>query len=388
MPILTRYLTPEDYGIFSAFAFIAMIVSNTLRLEQNVYVKKVAVSVPEELSDTLTSSFSFSLILHATVITLLLIVNLIYPLEYLSMGVTWLSATIILSFFRCQVLNLHHLWQINNQATKYGIWTLTTVVVNYAIVFFLLFSYSQSWVSRGIAEVASACFSFIVATYILISTYKVRFKIDVSRFKEILAFAFPLLPTTLITSWFLFSDRFFISTFDTLESLGFYSVALQLAMSISIVNRSYIPVWEARIFRLLKVMSNETVREVKYKFLSLSFFCLMLAITTPFILDVLFPLFVSKGFEASKIYLLPCCAAISSLGLFLATKSPLIYLGKNFWLSRLYLVLVILNGVLMWSLISSFGVIGVPWALTTTFLIGSALQYFHLIKSLNYKLGV
>lgn len=383
MPYLTRNLTPYDYGVFASFAFIITMISDVLRMEQNTYIKKIFVECKEDTGEVISTAFVSSLILHVSSIFFIGIVSLFYDFTYEGINLYWLFAILVISFFRGQSMNLHHLWQIENQSTKYGVWSLISVALNFVIVIGILHFLFKGWEVRALSELLVATFIFCYSVTILYRKYGLRFSIKKDILRKLLRFSLPLLPSTMITSWFFFSDRIFISALDSIASLGIYSVALQLAMSIDLLFRSVTPVWESYVFNLLNSNTADKIKPLLSRLTLFLLFALVVAVVVPFVLGLFLPYFVGKDFQPASELLFPCSASVAALGLFVLTKSPLVFLNKGHFISFTYFTIAVINALLMWVLIGEFGVVGAPISLVITFLLGACAQVvyiFYLLK--------
>ena len=383
MPYLTRNLTPYDYGVFASFAFMITMVSDVLRMEQNTYIKKVFIEHKEETGEVISTAFVLSLMLHVPLIVLIAIVSIFYDVSYEGINLYWLIVILVISFFRGQSMNLHHLWQIDNQSTKYGTWSLISVALNFVIVIGILLFVFKSWEARAFSELLVATFIFYYSATILYKEYGLRPSINKNILKNLLRFSLPLLPSTMITSWFFFSDRIFISALDSMTSLGIYSVALQLAMSIDLLLRSVLPVWESYVFNLLNSNSADKIKPLLSRLALFLLFSLLVAVVVPVILDFFLPYFVGKDFQSASDLLYPCSASVAALGLFLLTKSPLVFLNKGHFISFTYFTIAVINALLMWRLIGEFGVVGAPISLAITFLLGASAQVVYMLYVLK-----
>lgn len=379
LPFLTRYLTPSDFGLITSFTIVSMFVGNIFRLELNMALKREFVEENDSFSQYISTAFVYSIMM---LIPYCLLVLLMIPFvdTIYNIPVSWVLLIILLTFFRFQIINLHHLWQITNKAFPYGLWGLVAIVAVYALTFTLILLNEADWQARAWAEWWVGLISLPIAIYHLRKSYSLRWKFDLNILKKMLSFSLPLLPSTLIAYFLLVSDRIFISEFAGLYELGLYSVALQLAASADLIFKAILPAWESWIFTKFGKINQEAIRIILKRLLMISLLSALALLLLPQILKFLMPYLTDKSFASAEIFLFPCLLLVVSAGFFRLFKSPLIYMRRTTTIAYINISMIVVNIISMYIFVSEWGAIGAAYALAMTFSFGSLLQLYFMVK--------
>jgi O-antigen/teichoic acid export membrane protein len=340
LPIYTYYLGPKEMGVFenidavtSMLTFVIIFgTDNALayyffntkdETEKNKYVKNV-------LTFRLYIALCFLaifIIFSNELSQIILGVSGYYHLFYFSGVILVLESviTVILTVYRFQF-----------KSTRVVILTVgklgLVALLSYLFFKFLHLKVDSIYLSRLVSAV-------IIIVTILVPIFRfLNFKIDFEVLKKLLIYGAPLVPAS-IAFWVIsFSNRFFLTQFESLESAGIYGVAVKFATMISLLTSSVQMAWRPYSLSIKdrpdakKIYSN-----IFYIILVVGIFGLLgIATITPFILDMLIPdpaykeagkyiAMLSLGSFLSFYYL------IISVGLFLEKKTPsiAIYVGLS-----------------------------------------------------------
>ena len=379
LPFLTRYLTPTDYGIFTTFTVISMFIGNLFRLELNMALKREYVDHSGDFSQYISTTFVFSTIMLVpyclTVLVMMPFISTIYGIPIL-----WIFLIVLLSYFRFQIINLHHLWQITNRAFPYGLWGLLATVVIYSITIFLILYKGADWQARAWGEWLVGFISLLIALYYLRKQYGLKWAFNLSILKKMCKYSLPLLPTTLMSYIFMVSDRVFISEFSGLYELGLYSVALQLAASVDLIFRAILPAWESWIFTQLASVDSITIRVIFKRLIVLSLLGCLMMLFLPQVLEFLMPYLTDKSFALAEDFLFPCILSVTCAGFFKLTKVPLVFMRRTTTVAYVNISMIAINFLFMYIFVSKWGATGAAFALAITYTYGSMMQLYFMYK--------
>lgn len=247
LPILTRALSPAEYGAVGMFqttiaamaAFIGVSV-------QGASLRKYYDKGDHENLSAFIGSCMQILLFSALLVLVVLTVFSEQLAFYTGLTTDWLyfALAVCVADFVVQ-LRLTQ-WQVRNKAISYGFTQLVRTVLNLTLSLLFVVSLTQGADGRILAIVLSSVAIGVFALGSLkfdgLLTFW-RFRKDY--IEEALKFGVPLIPH--VSGAFLVSaaDRFFINTHLGAESTGFYMVAVQLAMGLAIIfdsfNRAFAP---------------------------------------------------------------------------------------------------------------------------------------------------
>jgi len=381
LPILTRYLTPEDYGIIAMFFVFTSVLGIVMTLETNtaitvnyfkisreelkVYIFNILLIVAIATSFTLITIMLF----HTTISELLAI-----PVEWLFIGVV----VTLLQFVT--TINLL-LWQSERNPIPLGIYQIAQTIVNLSLSLLLIISFGMEWEGRLIAvSIASIIFGMLSLIFLFKRDY-LKFKFSKEAINDALKFGVPLLPHALSVWIRTGVDRIFITMLVSASATGLYTVAFQIASVITILTKAFNKAFSPY---LLKKLTNITERDkeqiVKYTYLYFITLLLLagaLSLITPFLIES----FLGESFQKAKDYIPWIAFSFAFYGMYLMVVNYVLFTKKTASLSYVTISASILHIILSYLLISYNGILGAAQATTTT-----SLVVFLAVWSLSQKL--
>jgi O-antigen/teichoic acid export membrane protein len=265
LPILTRYLSPAEYGEVAMFTTLvgalgAFVGLNVVGAAGRKYFD--GDHGRDELRHFIAACLQILLVSSAVAFVVIFV--------FRSRIAGWLglqSHWILWAVFMCSVSMVVQLrlgqWQVRKQARQYGAMQISQSVVNMVLSLLLVVVLLQGAGGRITAQLWVAGIFAAVALALLQRDGLLGFLVFSPRYlKEALAFGVPLIPH--IGGIFLLSsvDRFVINAELGLAETGVYMVAVQLAGAMALVfdaiNKAYVP-W---LFERLKRDDYEEKRQI------------------------------------------------------------------------------------------------------------------------------
>lgn len=264
LPILTRYLTPTEYGSVAIYQTLLAGLGSFIGINaQGVAGVKY---YEDNLSKPELKYFignCFLLLAATTAFAFLVVLILGRSLsEWLALDSRWLPLSVLVSSATFVIAMRMGQWQVRKQAKKYGVFQVLQSLINMllsllVVVYFLQGASGRIWV-MSIMPLAYAVF----ALFLLHKDDLLGFAWRPGYLREIIAFGVPLIPHSV--GYFLLSsvDRFVINDKLGLAQVGFYMVAVQLVSAMGLVfdaiNNAYVP-W---LFERLKRNEIEKKRQI------------------------------------------------------------------------------------------------------------------------------
>jgi O-antigen/teichoic acid export membrane protein len=248
LPVLTRYLSPAEYGRIAIFqtlviglgAFVGLSVAAAasrkyldLRLDQQALARYIAACV------------------HILVASGLIVAGVAWwlksPLsDWLGLEGVWIACAILLSACNCLITLRLGQWQIRQRPLPYGLLQVSFALLNALGSLFLVVAMKWGAEGRIAAQVAAALVFSVLAVALLRRDGLLRlFCWNPQYVKEALSFGVPLIPHIAGAIVLSTVDRFFVQSTLGLAELGIYMVAIQLASGLGLlfdaVNNAYAP---------------------------------------------------------------------------------------------------------------------------------------------------
>lgn len=374
LPILTRFLSPVEYGQIAMFQTLiaglaAFIGLNTIgAVGRKYYDHGNTASDLSQYNGTCIQILILSTLLFSF-ICLIFSEKLVF---FLAIPESWIYSALIFSALNFLVNLRLSIWQIHGKALKFGALQISNSLLN--LVLSLLFVVSLKFGAQGRidAQIIATILSAILACWLLNKDKLVTFwQLRIDYFKQALQFGIPLIPHVL--GFFLLSavDRFIINQKMGLGQAGIYMVAMQISMSLSIVfdaiNKAYVP-W---LFNILKSDElDKKIQVVKYTY----FYLLILLFLAPlpfFIGPWVLVLIVGEEYRSSGHYIGLLCLGQIFGGMYLMVTNYVFYAKRTGLLSLVTITSGIVNVILLILLVNVYGLLGASLA----FVIAKFLQF-------------
>ncbi|WP_208856770.1 oligosaccharide flippase family protein [Pseudoalteromonas rubra] len=365
LPILTRVLTPEEYGQVAMFSLFITGLSAFVGL--NVVGAAARHFYNDDSSHASVRQYNSAclwVLLFSTF--LIFIITYIFSgvlSDFLSLPVSWLYIALMSSFFSFLLQFRLSQWQVRENPVSYGVLQVLCSVLNVGASLYLVL-YADNGSEGRIAGIA---FSFLVcglvATFLLYKEDLLGFSfLNKAYLKDALNFGVPLIPH--IFGIFLLTsiDRFVINTELGLAHVGIYLLAYQLSSAISIVfdslNKALLPWLYRSLSSGCTIIREKIVRRTYLIFISLIFLALLNFVISPIVL-----LFVAgdEYAEASKIISWLVLGQIFS-GMYLFVTNYIFFSKQTAALSVVTICVGAGNLLLLFMLIPKYGLLGAAYA--------------------------
>ncbi|WP_412051297.1 lipopolysaccharide biosynthesis protein [Hoeflea sp. Naph1] len=379
LPIFTRLLTPNDYGILAIFNISVLLTSNLFRLELNAALKRNYFAQNKDFSVYLSSAFWLSNILFLLLLIFLIPISFYFP-EMKGISSFWYYMILLIAYTRFHTVILHHLFQINNRALVYGLWGLLGSLFLYGATYVFIVKLGLDWKARAWAEVLFASISMPVAVFYLYKDYRLGIKFSFEKTREMLNFSTPILMGSMISYALIISDRIIIAKISAPEELGFYSIAIQLASIIGMIYGAVLPVWESWVYKKVDTLSGDDILEIIKIFLILSCMTFLLSLIAVPLLYLVLPFIVDESFDGVGKFVAPAIIATNTIAIFGFTTPILSVINKAKLIAKLNLFMILIAVPLIYFLVYNLGAVGASIGLTVVYSVGIFFIVFFLLR--------
>jgi len=369
LPVLTRYLSPSDYGIIAIFQVILAFLIVFIRLNSNGAVMVNFFKLDKQkLRIYLGNVFLVILTDFILVFTLLYIFRASFS-HLLKFPRLWLSIAILIALGEVIISLVLVLWQAEQKALSFGLFNVTNAVTNVGLSLFFVVLLGLHWQGRLLGISFTSLIFALIGIFILCKRGYLKFSLDKKYVKDILLFGIPLIPYAL-GGWIITSiDRIFINSMVGLGSTGIYTVGYQVGMIIGLLGTSFNTAWTPFLFKKLEENNYATkIRIVKYTYIySLSL--LGLALLLGFVAPTLLRFLVGKSFYGASQYVIWIALGFAFEGVCLVVGNYIFYVKKTYLLSLITISCGLLNIGLNYLLIKCNGALGAAQATFLTYVI-------------------
>lgn len=392
LPLLTRHLSPSEYGEVTIFqtCFTALTAFTGLSTQGIANIKYYNNNLNKsELKETIVACIQILLI--STLIIFIGATQFSNSLsDWLNLRVEWLYWAVLISSLSFLIQLRMGQWQVRKQALAYGGFQVSQSFINVILSIIFVIALNTGANGRVNAIVITQCIFGATAIALLKKDNLLSFSFSARHIKEALAFGVPLIPH--MAGIFLLNsvDRIVINGELGLDQAGIYMVAVQLSTAMAIIfdatNKAFVP-W---LFE--KLQNNDTHEKqkiVRYTYIYFSIallIALFFSITGPSIVKLIAG---EKYAEAgSAIGWLALGQAF--VGMYLMVTNYVFFSKKTGLLSAATIVTGLLNVLLLSILVKSFSLKGAAIAFSASMCIRFLLTWWiaqkqHPMPWLNWK---
>lgn len=301
-PVLTFYLSPEDYGTINYVNTFNMLLTILGFLGLNTYYLVYYYRQEDERQRKLLLGNLSLFVIGVNVLFTITLCMLGYLFPNLFSDkiefYPYIFIGVITNFFNLLIILPSALYRMRETPLP-----ITSLAIFRGIIYSLstvLLVSVYGYKSMGvliIQMVVSVIFGLI---FIAITWKETLWHFDFVVIKKGLAFSLPLLPGSLAYYLISMSDRFFIERYLDLTQLGVYSTAATLALIINIVSNSAYKSFEPYFFKIYgsEIFDQKFVKVRKFYFFITLIACLVIAMYA----EEFFFLFASEKYQTVYYY--------------------------------------------------------------------------------------
>jgi len=361
MPVMTRYLTQEEYGQVAMFQTVIAALSAVVGL--SVHGAANRKFFDSDLSEITLRKFNGSclqILLLSTLVITIVIIELKEELgKALGTPVDWILLALIISFSSFIAQIRLGQWQIRKKAKYFGLFQVSQSMLNMLCSLFFVVVFLTGGEGRVNAQVVVAIvFSFLSLYLLYKDKLVIFFQWNPVLIKEALSFGVPLVPHVVGGFLLLSLDRFVVNKELGLVNVGIYMVAVQLSSILKVIFQSINKAYSPWLFEKLK-NNNFQEKQKIVKMTYLYFVVMFIVALMAFLLGPFFVVLIAgeKYREAGSIIGLLCLGNIFN-GMYLMVTNYIFYSKKT---AKLSIVTILSGGVnvaLLFLLVKPYGLVG------------------------------
>jgi O-antigen/teichoic acid export membrane protein len=362
LPVLTRVLTPEEYGQVAMFSVVTAILGAFTGLSVHGAVG-IRFFQQEKFDFPRYVSTCLAILLASTAVVFVLVgMFLPWLVEFTKLPAKWLLAAVLVSGAQFLIMTLLSIWQSNHQPLKYGAMRIAQSAIDAIASLILVISLGLAWEGRA-GGIATA--TFVIACAALLLMYRggwVRGSPDKHYARDALNFCIPLIPHTVGGMLIAMIDRFMITNLLDIASTGIYLVGLQIGMVLGLLTDSFNRAFSPWLFQSLKqARSEDEFRIVRFTyiyFIIVILIAVLIGIFAPAILGVA----VGEKFRTAAPIVAYITIGYAFGGMYYMVANYIFYTGRTAQLALITLTTGLLNVVVSYFLLKNNGIVGAAQA--------------------------
>ncbi len=385
LPILTYYLTKEDYGYLGFIMSVVTITSIYIGLwPGNFLVAKFSNYGKEKMARYISNIFVILLV------TFIAVTGLLFGLEDVIFSAFSDRTEVILliafyTLFMVCFNILNTITQLEKNAKKYALMQFLYSFSSLGIALVLIIKLHFGWKGKFFAELAVLLLLSLYMFYYFVKERYVVFDISKARLKELFAYLFPM--TFHVVGIFLMVtiDKVILAKYMDLEAVGIYTISMTMAMIVNIVFDSTIRAWEPYLFEKIHTGRAEDMNWIIKSLVVYSLFIVVAALIYVWLIPFIFPIMVDEKFMDALHFIPFLVVAFSLEGLRKPLSSFLMHKNKVKTLGSVSLLTAFINIALNVVWIQKFGIMGAVYATVCSFLFLYIVTIFLVKRYCNIR---
>ncbi len=372
LPVLTFYLTKEDYGHLGFIVSVVAIASIYMGLwPPNFIMAKFSSFGKKKMSYYLCNIFIILFICFFVVFLFLWVSEDIF-FENFDQSFKLIVLICFYTLFMVVFNIFNTIVQLEKNAVKYALFQSFYLFCSLAIALVLIIGFHFDWHGKFYAELFILFLISVYALYYFIKEEYLRFDFDISKIKTLVFYLFPM--TFHVIGLFMMGtiDKVFLAKYLNLEAVGVYTIAMTMSIIVNIVYDSAIKAWEPYFFEKISTNNKNDQKfiiktvAIYWGFVILAAYMYLLTIPT------VFSIMIDEKFDSSLQYIPLLVTGFVFEGLRKPLASFLMHknLVKTLAITSLFAAGV--NIVLNIVLIQKYGISGAAYATIFSF----AVLYF------------
>lgn len=377
MPVLTRVLTPADYGIIAMFNVALSICAACIGLSVHGAVSvRFFQMKKQELAQFVGSCIC---ILLTSTLLFVLLVSVLgdWLVEITGIPVMWLNGAVVLSCLQFVTAIQLSLLQVRAQAKYFGAFQVFQSVTNLSFSLLLILGVGMAWQGRLWGQVLSASICGLLSFIWLLKegylAFSVRCKPHVY---DALRFGVPLIPHVVGATIVAISGRFIVTNMLGVTATGIYMVAMQFGMAFGLVADAFCKVYGPWLYGKLKDESDGSRRfVVGMSYIVFVGFFVASGIVAALIFYV-FPFIVGSHFLSARHIIIWVVLGYGFTGMYYAVAGFFFFSSKTKYVSIITVTSGLISLVATPLLIMPFGLIGASAAFCLSQFVTFILAWF------------
>ncbi|MBC2655753.1 oligosaccharide flippase family protein [Pseudomonas sp. MSSRFD41] len=367
LPILTRVLSPADYGSIAMFGVCLSIISafTGLSVHGAIGVRYFQLA-KEELAQYVVTCMGILVVSTATLFLVALGLRPWLP-QITGLPADWLLVAVVVSGLQFLVNIRLSLWQVAGQAVKYGTFQISQSLLNAGGSLLLILVVGMAWEGRVLAQaLAIGLFGAIGFCWLWKDGLLRKPVVWRAHCLDALKFGVPLIPHVIGGLLIVATDRLIIVRLLDVSQAGLYMVALQFGQVIGLVTESFNKVYAPWLMKSLS--SKEEVprsRIVRFSYLYMGLLfamAIIFGLLAPWVMGFL----VGSEFKASSELVIYIALGFAFGGCYYMVTNYVFFENKNSRLALITLITGLINIPLMFFLVERNGLVGAAQAFMLT----------------------
>lgn len=362
LPILTRILTPEDYGVVAMFTIFLSFTNTFVGLSVHGAINVQYFKLEQSRFSEYVTNCLIMLVASAAIVFLIIALIGNYFENLIGLPHEWMLIAVVASFFQFLITIRLSIWVVTGSAKEYGAMQISQTFVNVSLSLVFIFFAGMLWEGRLLGQVVTIVVFGIVSFFLLLRSGRlIQPQNTKSDIKNALLFGIPLIPHAVGGFLMVSTDRVMLSSMLDVATVGIYMVGLQLGQAMALIADSFNKVYAPWIMRNLSSETLNKKKIVKNSYLMMLTF-LAVGLVWGLVAVILLPYIVGERFNSAKTVIVYMCLGHAFTALYYIVTNYVFFAEKTKLLAGITLCSALLNIPLTYILIKYFGLEGAAFS--------------------------
>ena len=380
LPVLTRYLTPDDFGLIAMFLLLGAILRPLVGLCLDAAILRRVVDTPEaELGRMVGVALLFNLA-GLVAVGGVVLVGVGQIAAWTLVPPFWIRLAVVYAALESVLTIPLAVLRMRMRARAFAGVQLVRGAGAFGLSLWLVVGLELDWQGRLYALLAAVLLASGVGVLLLWRGGLLRPDASPARLRPLLSYGAPLVPHVLGGVAIAVTDRLFLAHMVGLDEVGIYSVAMQLGLVIALLEDSFNKGWTPSLFRRLQGEDRALIVIHIYAYcLFLLLFALGLALVAPFLVELLF----GRDFTRVGAFMFWVSLGLAFGGIYKMPASLLFYAEKTHLIATVSVISAVVNVVANYVLIKANGGLGAAQATCVAYLVSLVLAWLLSLRAVR-----
>jgi O-antigen/teichoic acid export membrane protein len=363
LPILTRYLTPEEYGTVALFQVLLLLTIPFVGMNLQTNISRNFTKLNRAEMAQLIGTLAALLCCSMTIVIFLISLWILFVGQLFDISSGWLFVLPLVAAFH--TANQFNMTVLRNQEQPitFAALEVTNSLINIGISIILVVMLQYGWQGRVLAIVFSTCCLGLFGILLLYKQKLIIFGFNKNVVKNVLSISLPLIPHALGGVIVTMSDRIFIEKLISKEAVGVYVVGYTFGMLVNLFVESFSRAWSPWYYKQMSKNNSKENRQQIVQYTYIYFIIiLLLALAVSSCSKWLLPFLVTPEYQGASKYILWISFGYAFRGVYTVIFPCLVFAGKTSFLAIGTTGIALINLLLNYCLIHLNGPVGAAQA--------------------------
>jgi O-antigen/teichoic acid export membrane protein len=381
-PILTEYLSPEDYGYLSLFNTCVLIISPFIYFGS---LNSVSVEYFKLDKENFRNYISSSLVLPIAsflFFTLAIIVLQDYLKSWLGFSISYLLLIPVISLFIMFFEQLLAILRMQEKPMLFVTINTSKTTIEVLLTLALVVFIDNSWASRINSWLSVSVLFSLISIYYFYHQNFIGSRITKQYVKDEWSFGLPMILFQLNIIVLGYFDRFFLLKYVSLHDIGIYTIGMQLSLITYVISNAFLITFQPYHYSQLKNITELSKLKILRVTYLLAAIMIVFLISFYYISPFLFKYVINQRYAEGNRYVIWISLGYLFWGISTIINNILLYNKSTTYLMIISILNMLIAFFVYYFLISIFKADGAAYAATINYFINLCLVFFFAHKTL------